>query len=206
LAALLAFAGLRDHAIDFARTSGRWAAVGVVIGGVGTPLLWRVALVCVALGALDLLVTRQAWIRRLRMTKDEVTREQKESEGDPHMKAARARAHRELLTQAAIASVRTANVVVVNPIHLACALRYDERAGDPAPVVVASGEGEIAAEIARAAWTFAVPLVTDVPLARALYELAVGETIPETLYEAVAEVLRELGSRQPRPDPPRAAS
>ena len=78
------------------------------------------------------------------MTKDEVKREHKDAEGDPQHKAARERAYHELLAQATIANVRTASVVVVNPTHLACALRYDEKAGDEAPVVVASGEGDLA--------------------------------------------------------------
>jgi flagellar biosynthesis protein FlhB len=83
-------------------------------------------------------------------------------------------------------------VVVVNPTHLACALRYDEKGGDDAPVIVASGEGELAARIARAAAEWGIPVVRDVPLARALVELEIGTAIPEALYEAVAEILRAL--------------
>jgi type III secretion protein U len=126
------------------------------------------------------------------MTKDEVKREAKDAEGDPLIRAARHRAYQEIHAQAAIANVRTATVVVVNPTHLACALRYDEKAGDEAPVVVASGEGELAARIAQAAQEYGVPIVRDVPLARALVELGVGDSIPEALYEVVAEILREL--------------
>ncbi len=108
------------------------------------------------------------------------------------IRAARQRAYQEIHAQAAIANVRTATVVVVNPTHLACALRYDEKAGDEAPVVVASGEGDLAARIAQAAQEWGVPIVRDVPLARALVELGVGDSIPEALYEVVAEILREL--------------
>jgi type III secretion protein U len=82
----------------------------------------------------------------------------------------------------------------VNPTHLACALRYDEKEGDQAPVVVASGEGDLAARIVQAAHDYGVPVVRDVPLARALVELDVGDVIPEALYEAVAEILREIWS------------
>ena len=130
------------------------------------------------------------------MTKDEVRREYKESEGDPQLKAARERAHREMLAQATVASVKNATVVVVNPTHLACALRYDEKEGDEAPVVTASGEGDLAQQIKRAAEQYGIPLVHDVPLARALVELAPGDVIPEALYEAVAEILRELWETQ----------
>jgi flagellar biosynthesis protein FlhB len=127
------------------------------------------------------------------MSKDEVRREYREQDGDPQLKAARERAYQEMLAQATVASVRTASVVVVNPTHVACALRYDEKEGDEAPVVVASGQGELAQRIRAAAEDYGVPVVQDVPLARALVELRVGETIPEALYEAVAEILREIG-------------
>lgn len=192
IVAWLAWSGLRDHVVDLARSSGRARWAVVVLSDAAAALAWRAALVGVVLGAIDLLVTRAAWRRRLRMSKDEVRREYKDTEGDPQIKAARERAYHELMAQAAIANVRTASVVVVNPTHLACALRYDEREGDEAPVVVASGEGELAARIVQAAREYGVPVVHDVPLARALVELQVGEAIPEALYEAVAEILREI--------------
>ncbi|MGH7271508.1 MAG: EscU/YscU/HrcU family type III secretion system export apparatus switch protein, partial [Polyangiaceae bacterium] len=110
------------------------------------------------------------------------------------------RAYHELMSQATIASIKSASVVVVNPTHLACALRYDgageEREG--APVVIASGEGELAAQIVRAAQAWGVPVVRDVPLARALIELEVGDAIPEALYQAVAEILRDLSEEETR--------
>jgi FlhB-like protein len=89
--------------------------------------------------------------------------------------------------------------VVVNPTHLACALKYAEDE-DGAPVVVASGEGDLAARIIKAARDYGVPIVRDVPLARALRELEVGDVIPEALYEAVAEILRAAWEES---DPPR---
>ncbi len=88
--------------------------------------------------------------------------------------------------------MRNASVVVVNPTHLACALRYDAKGGDEAAVVVATGEGDLAARIIQAAKEAGVPIVRDVPLARALVELEVGVAIPEVLYEAVAEILRQV--------------
>ncbi len=193
--ALLACFALRDHLPDLARIAGRPAWVGPVVSAVAGGLVWRVAFLGALLGVLDLVVMRRAWLRRLRMSKEEVTREQRESEGDPHVKAARERSHRELLAQATVAAVRSATVVVVNPTHLACALRYDETRGDSAPMVVATGEGELAAGLVRAARAFGVPVVTDVPLAHALIELREGEAIPEALYVAVAEILRELSGR-----------
>jgi flagellar biosynthesis protein FlhB len=201
----LAYAALADHLVDLghvSRTSGRAAWVGVVVASIAGGLAWKAALVGVAIGAVDVVVTRTAWRRRLRMTKDEVRREYKESEGDPQLKAARERAHHEMLAQATVANVKNATVVVVNPTHLACALRYDEKEGDEAPVVVASGEGELAQQIKRAAEQYGIPVVHDVPLARALVELVPGDVIPEALYEAVAEILRELWETQGEQPPP----
>jgi flagellar biosynthesis protein FlhB len=92
-------------------------------------------------------------------------------------------------------AVREATVVIVNPQHLATALRYLE-AEDDAPTVVASGEGDLAQRIQDAARTYGIPIVRDVPVARALSELEIGDTIPEALYEAVAEILREVWSAE----------
>ena len=104
---------------------------------------------------------------------------------------ARRRAHREVLLQAELSAVDKASVVIVNPTHLATALRYDEDAGD-APEVLAQGQGELARRIVERAQAAGVPVVRDVPVARALQELEVGDQIPEALYEAVAEILREV--------------
>lgn len=188
----LAWGSVHDHLLDLARTSGRSVWIPTVVSRVAGGLALKAALVGVALGGLDLVVTRRAWTRRLRMSKDEVKREHRDAEGDPSLRAARDRAHREVIAQATVHGVRNATVVVVNPTHVACALRYDGPGGDRAPVVVASGAGEFAARIARAAHDYGVPVVRDVPLARALAELEVGDAIPEALYEAVAVILSEL--------------
>jgi type III secretion protein U len=214
----LGYAGLQEHAVDFARLAGRTAFAGGVVASVAGALAWRAALVGLALGVADVLVTRRAWLGRLKMSKDEVKREYRESEGDPQIKQARERAYQEMLAQAAIANVRTASVVVVNPTHLACALRYATDATDAtgeggeggegserdeAPVVVASGQGDMAARIVQAAHDYGVPVVRDVPLARALVELEVGDVIPEALYEAVAEILREAWEQERQQEEPK---
>jgi len=200
--AWLAWRGLTDHVVDIARVGGRTRWLGVLVSDVAGGLVWRAALVGLALGVIDLVVVRTAWRRRLRMSKDEVRREHKDSEGDPQLKAARERAYHDMMAQATIASVRTASVVIVNPTHLASALRYDENDGDEAPVVVASGEGELAQQIRQAAEQWGIPVVHDVPLARALSELQVGDVIPEALYEAVAEILRDLWESGEGQQPP----
>jgi flagellar biosynthesis protein FlhB len=198
--AWLAYRQLASHALDVARTVGEPGRVA----GLGGELAWRVARDAAILGlfaaALDVAIVRRSWSKRLKMSPAEIKRERKESEGDPHVKAARDRARRELLAQATLLSVKDASVVVVNPTHLACALKYTEDE-DGAPLVVASGEGDLAQRIVRAARDYGVPIVRDVPLARALRELEVGEVIPEALYEAVAEILKAAWEES---DPPRA--
>jgi flagellar biosynthesis protein FlhB len=197
IVSLLVYKGLRAHAVDLARLSGRLEHAGIVAAEIARSLAWNAALVGLALAAIDMLVTRQQWMQKLRMTKEEVKREYKESEGDPHVKQARERAHHEMLAAATVGNVRTAAVVIVNPTHLACALRYDQKEGDEAPVVVASGEGDLAESIVKAARDYGVPIVKDVPLARALLELEIGDAIPEALYEAVAEILRAAWEEEP---------
>ena len=130
------------------------------------------------------------------MTREEVRREHKESEGDPSHRAERQRLHRELLEQRMVAEVRKADFVVVNPDHIAVALRYD-RDGEAAPVVVARGERLLAERIKQVAREAGVPIFRDVTLARSLRDLPEGAEIPAALYEAVAEILR-VGLRDGR--------
>ena len=181
---------LGDHLVDLARTTGRSSWVGVVVGDLTRWFAWRAALVGLALGLVDLVFMRQAWRRKLRMSKEEVKREHRDAEGDLES-GARARLPRSL-AQAAAANVRGASVVVVNPIHIACARRYEAAGDAETPGVVAVGEGDLAARIVRAARDHGVPIVRDVPLARALVELQAGDVILEAIYEAVAEVLRSV--------------
>ena len=183
-----------DHAADFANAAGDARAAGGIAAALAKRLGWLAALVAVALAGLDLVVTRWAWLRRHRMTRDEVKRELREAEGDPELRAARRRAHQEMLAGAMLNAVKDATLVIVNPTHLATALRYEAQADetDEAPRVVAQGQGELARRIVEAAHAYGVPVVRDVPVAHALQELEVGDEIPEALYEAVAEILREI--------------
>lgn len=154
-------------------------------------LAWVAGMLGLALALLDVLAVRYAWFERLRMSKDEVKREYRQAEGDPEVRAARQRAHRELLAGASLNAIRDATVVIVNPTHLATALKYDE-GEDRAPQILTQGAGDLARKIVEAAHAYGVPVVRDVPVARALAELEIGDEIPEELYEAVAEILREV--------------
>ena len=123
------------------------------------------------------------------MSKQEIKEEYKETEGNPLFKSARRRIYFEILQQSMMAAVKKADVVVVNPTHVAVALKYD-RAEMDAPIVVAKGAELMAAQIRKIATEADVPTLRDEPLARALYDIDIDAAIPEELYEAVAEVLR----------------
>jgi flagellar biosynthesis protein FlhB len=189
--AVLAVVTLRDHAADLANAAGNEAAIVPLVLTLGKSIGWSAVLVGLGVAAVDLAVSRHAFLTRHRMTKDEVRREHREAEGDPEVKAKRRRAHQEALTGSILNAVKDATVVVVNPTHLANALRYVD-GEDAAPRVVAAGQGELARRIVEAARAYGIPCIQDVPVARALAELEIGDEIPETLYEAVAEILREV--------------
>jgi flagellar biosynthetic protein FlhB len=139
----------------------------------------------------DHLVKRRKRSRDLRMTKQEVKEEARNSEGDPWIKAARRSRAVALTRNRMMSDVATADAVLVNPTHVAVALRYEPSRG--APRVVAKGAGHLAARIRARAAEHGVPLVRDVDLARALYRgCRVGEEIPAELYGAVAQVLAFL--------------
>jgi flagellar biosynthetic protein FlhB len=118
----------------------------------------------------------------------EVKQEHKQSEGDPQLKGAIRSRQIAMSRNRMMADIATADVVLVNPTHVAVALRYDPAKG--APRVVAKGQGNIAAKIRELAEQNRVPMVQDVPLARALHKACeVGQEVPAEMYTAVATVL-----------------
>lgn len=161
----------------------------VTVGSGALALCWRLGALAVALGAVDLVYQRWSYRRRLRMTKEELRREQREQEGDPQHKAERQRVHRELAEERMFAAVAEADCVICNPEHVAVALRYEAETME-APRVVARGRRLVAARIRAEARRHGVPIVRQVALARALVELELDQEIPAPLYEAVSEVLR----------------
>jgi flagellar biosynthetic protein FlhB len=133
----------------------------------------------------------QLWTyhRDLRMTKEEVRQEHKETEGDPQIKARIRSLQREQARRRMMQAVPRADVVVTNPMHFAVALKYEEN-GMAAPQVVAKGSQLVAERIKEIARENRVPVVEAPPLARALHRhVEVGDTIPGTLFSAVAQVL-----------------
>jgi type III secretion protein U len=153
------------------------------------PLLKRCAAVVLVLGAGDWFLARRRHIKDLMMSREDLKQEHKNSEGDPHHKAKRKAVHKQLAMGGGARGVQKASVVVVNPTHIAVALRYDESECD-APYIVARGREEDALKIRRDAKRHGVPVVKDIPLARSLVHYDVGEEVPDELYKAAAAVLK----------------
>jgi flagellar biosynthetic protein FlhB len=127
--------------------------------------------------------------KSLRMTKEEVKQELKQNDGDPHIKQRRRAIARQYARKQMMKDVPKADVVIVNPTHIAIAIKYDTSIA-PAPIVLAIGMNKVAERIKEIARESGVPMVENRPLARALLKTAkVGTMIPYELYVAVAEVL-----------------
>lgn len=160
-------------------------------------LIRNVALAALVLGVADYAFQRRKVGKQARMTKQEVKQEHKNTEGDPLVKSAIRSRQLAAARNRMMADVPTADVVLVNPTHVAVALRYEADKG--APRVVARGAGAVALRIREIATEHRVPLVRDVPLARALHSSTqVGQEIPAELFGAVAQVLAFVISRRTR--------
>lgn len=147
------------------------------------------AVVLVVLGVADWALAKRRHLKDLMMTHQEVKQEHKNSEGDPHHKSKRKQLHKQLASGANARGVQKASAVVVNPTHIAVALRYAEDECD-APYIVAKGQEEDALKIRTEAAALGIPVVRDVPLARSLIHYDVGEEVPEELYQAAAAILK----------------
>jgi flagellar biosynthetic protein FlhB len=158
----------------------------------GGSLIWdymiKTIVLFVIIGAADLLYSRHSFSKEMMMSKYDVKQEYKQSEGDPHMKGHRRQLAQELLFSGSVENVRNADAVVVNPAHIAVAIKYDKEKSK-APTIVAKGMRIHAEKIKEIAKHYGVPILRNVPLAQALNKLEIGEEVPEELYEAVAEVL-----------------
>jgi flagellar biosynthesis protein FlhB len=158
-------------------------------------LMRNISVAGLILAGADYAMMRRRVGKQTRMSKEDVKQEHKQTEGDPMLKGAIRSRQLAASRNRMLADVATADVVLVNPTHVAVALRYDPASG--APRVVARGAGSIAGKIRERAAEARVPLVRDIPLARALYSsTSVGQTIPGELFAAVATVLAFVISRR----------
>lgn len=159
------------------------------VGHIAFKIVIHTGGILLVLGVLDMLYVKWRYIENLKMTKQEVKDEHRESEGNPEIKSKIKRAQFQMARKRMIKIVPTADVVITNPTHFAVALKYD-REKMFAPVVIAKGADVMAQAIKKIAKEHDIVLVENRFLARELYDqVDENETIPEALYAAVAEVL-----------------
>ena len=150
-------------------------------------LLWG-ATVYLGIALLDLLYQRYAFQKQMKMSKQEVKEEFKQTEGDPQIKGWLRRQQRQLMANLVRKEVPQATVVVTNPTHFAVALKYEKEMD--APLVVAKGADQLAKQIREIAKQHDVPVIENVEVARFLYaNVEIGQSIPMEMYKAVAEIL-----------------
>ena len=161
----------------------------IAVGKSGfTTLMIRLLAFTIVLAVVDWAWQKQQYEENLKMSKHEIKQEHKEMEGDPQIKARIRGLQFEMARKRMLADVPRADVVITNPTHFAVAVRYEP--GTAAPVVLAKGQDHLAAVIRKIARDARVPIIENKPVARALYrEVEVGKPIPESLFQAVAEVL-----------------
>ncbi|MDK2123504.1 type III secretion system export apparatus subunit SctU [Parachitinimonas caeni] len=166
------------------------AGIGLAVGSLLGKMLVYVAVAYLVIGVADLGWQRYQHIKGLMMSKEEVKQEYKEMEGDPHIKGKRKHLAQELAMGGMVEKTRKASVVVTNPTHIAVALFYDQEE-TPLPVVLAKGQDLVAERIVAIAKEEGIPIMQNIPLARALHATAeLDQYIPSELIEPVAEVLR----------------
>jgi flagellar biosynthetic protein FlhB len=176
--ALLATSYIEPHHIAFQ------------IGGLMIRLGLRIAGLLGIIAVIDYVYQRKEFLDNLKMTREEVREELRQTEGDPMLRARIRARQRQIAIYRMMHEVPNADVVVTNPVHLAVALKYDVETTMGAPRVVAKGARLMADRIRETAVEHSVPVVENKPLAQALYKaVEIGEEIPSHLYKAVAELL-----------------
>jgi len=177
------FFGLPDLSVE---------QLGTVLAKLSLVVALKIGLGILVIGLLDFMYQRYELEKNLRMSKQEIRDEYKETEGSPEIKQRVRQIQRQRAQRRMMADVATADVVITNPTHIAVALKYDPSEMD-APTVVAKGQRLIAEKIKELAREAGIPIVEDKPLARALFKMCdVGQLVPARLYRAVAEILAHI--------------
>ena len=186
----MAYASIRDHQNELfilydLELKQAVALVGSLVIDVG----FRISLVYMIVGIADFVYQKHKFNEDMKMTKQEVKDEFKNTEGDPQIKGRQRRKMQEVSQKRMMQDVPKADVVITNPTHFAVALRYDTKEST-APIVVAKGADYVAQKIKEIAKESQIEIVENKPLARMIYHnVDVGAEIPPELYQAVAEVL-----------------
>ena len=170
----------------------RWAWSGQIIAAICKIILGlmiRIGIALIVIAIADAFYQKWKYLQELKMTRQEVKQERKDTEGLPEVKTRIRKIQFQMALRRITAEVPKASVVLVNPSHVAVALRYDAETMD-APVVVAKGAEHLAEKIREIARAYGVPIIRRPELARTIYAtVELGRPIPEKLYVAVAEVL-----------------
>jgi len=160
-----------------------------IMGKLALVLSLKISVVLLFVALFDYAFQRYDYANNLKMTKQEIREESKDTEGNPVLKSRIKQVQREMARQRMMSEIPEADVVVTNPTHIAVALKYDQKEM-PAPMVVAKGQRLIAEKIKKIARENNIPVVENKPLARSLFKLVdIGGYIPNELFRAVAEIL-----------------
>lgn len=163
-----------------------------MLGYLGEPLFRTAFFIVLAMAIVsvaDYLVQRHRHLKKLRMSKEELKREHKEDEGDPQLKSKRKARARQMVQTQISKEVPMADFLLVNPTHIAIAIRY-ERGKDAAPKVTAKGKDHLAEVMRQLARENGVPIMQDIPLARFMYKtVKPGQDVPADTYRAIASML-----------------
>jgi flagellar biosynthetic protein FlhB len=176
-------------------------AFGMVIREIAIKVLIALTFAMLIIAAADVVWSRFSWRRDLRMTRQEVKDELKQSDGDPIIKSRMRSVARDRSRRRMMAAVPRATLVIANPTHYSIALKY-VREEDTAPVVLAKGVDLVAIRIREIAAANGIPVFEDVALARSMYkQVSVDSMIPPQFYQAVAELVRIVYAKKGKPKP-----
>lgn len=160
----------------------------IFLGQIAFLVMAKTCGILIVLAAVDFIFSKYEMEQKMKMTKQEVKEESKETEGDPAIKARVRSMQQQMARKRMMAEVPNADVVITNPTHLSVGISYDREAMD-APQIIAKGADHLAFRIREIAREHDVPVLENKPVARALYQLEVGEQVPEEMFKAVAEIL-----------------
>lgn len=196
------YSEIQSRIVDFARLMQMELVSGMLyVADAIFSICMKIAMVFVAVAAVDFLFQRYKFEKDMKMTKQEVKEEYKQMEGDPQIKSKRRQRQQQMAMSRMMQDVPKADVVIRNPTHFAVAIKYDE-AKNRAPVVLAKGADKLAFRIIELAEKSGVTVTENVPLARGLYKAVdIGREIPYEFYSAVAEVLAfvyDMKGKKPR--------
>ena len=194
LIGIIAFLTIRSRLEDLVGLiNGTFFSAVSTIGGIAFQIMLQASIAMLLFSLGDYFFQRRQHRQSLKMSKQEVKEERKQTDGDPLVKSRLRERMRAILSGNMMRRVPEADVVVTNPTHFAVALQYKPGGDMPAPMVLAKGQDNLAFRIREVAAEAGVPLVENKPLARALYaEVEIGDVIPEKYYEVMAVIIKEV--------------